>query len=77
MNSGSTNNFAIRDALCCTNIPGSKLIMPWDGVKFDETGQNILAKGIVGQIQNDKLKIVWPMEHAETGLIRPTPAWNE
>jgi len=48
---GATNPEAIREALLETNIPGDKLIMPWDGVKFDrETHQNTLGKGIICQI---------------------------
>jgi branched-chain amino acid transport system substrate-binding protein len=46
---GSTDSEAIREALLETNVPGDKLIMPWDGVKFDhETHQNILGKGSSG-----------------------------
>lgn len=74
---GSTDHYAIREALRGTNIPGSKLIMPWSGVRFDETGQNVLAKGILGQIQNDEFRIVWPPEHAETRAIWPAPAWGK
>ena len=73
---GSTDNYAIREALRATDIPASSLIMPWRGVRFDETGQNILADGIVGQIQNNELKIVWPLELAEKRAIWPAPPWD-
>lgn len=51
--------------------------MPWGGVKFDKTGQNILAEGLLGQIQNDEYKIIWPPHFAETRAIWPAPSWDE
>jgi branched-chain amino acid transport system substrate-binding protein len=74
---GSTNHYDIRDALRNTFLPGEKLIMPWEGVKFDEHGQNILAEGILGQIQNNRFRIIWPKELAETHVIWPAPSWDE
>lgn len=72
---GSTNNYAIRDALRSTNIPGSRLIMPWQGVRFDRNGQNIQAAGLIAQIVEGKYKIVWPMKYAEAEVIWPAPPW--
>ncbi len=40
---GSTRPEAIQKALAETNIPSSKLIMPWKGIRFDAAGQNTLA----------------------------------
>ncbi len=74
---GSTVNYAIRAALRATNIPADRLIMPWHGVRFDETGQNVLAKGILGQILNNEFKIVWPPKFAETKTVWPAPAWDK
>ena len=51
---GSTEPEAIRKALVTTDIPGSKLIMPWKGVKFDASGQNTLGQGILVQIVDGK-----------------------
>jgi branched-chain amino acid transport system substrate-binding protein len=40
---GSTKPEDLRAALVKTDIPGDQTIMPWKGIKFDETGQNIEA----------------------------------
>jgi branched-chain amino acid transport system substrate-binding protein len=75
---GSTNPEAIREALLETNIPGDKLIMPWDGVKFDqETHQNTLGKGIICQIIDQGYYTVWPRNFATKELIWPMPKWEE
>ncbi len=69
---------AIRDALASLNIPGSELIMPWKGVKFDQNGQNILGQGIVVQMMKDgKYHTVYPEDFATTEPVFPMPKWSE
>nr|QNO56906.1 hypothetical protein AAPMNBCG_00006 [Methanosarcinales archaeon ANME-1 ERB7] len=71
---GSTDSEAIREALLETNVPGDKLIMPWDGIRFDhETHQNILGKGIICQIIDQEYYTVWPWNLATKELIWPMP----
>src|SRR4029077_8624607 len=36
---GSTDPEKLRQALVATDIQGSQTIMPWQGIKFDSTGQ--------------------------------------
>jgi len=74
---GSTNPEAIREALIKTNLPADQLITPWRGVKFDETGQNILGESIVIQFQGGKPRLVWPFEQASKEIIFPFPKWSE
>ncbi len=74
---GSTKPDAIRKALQETNIPGDQLIVPWDGIKFDQTGQNILGKGITVQVLNGKYTTVWPFKLAAKDVVVPFPAWNK
>ncbi|HYB21930.1 MAG TPA: ABC transporter substrate-binding protein [Thermodesulfobacteriota bacterium] len=74
---GSTNPEAIREALVKTNIPADQLITPWRGVKFDETGQNILGECIVIQFHDAKPRLVWPFEQASTQILYPFPKWSE
>ncbi len=63
---------SIRQALVQTDIPEDQVIMPWEGVRFDpETGQNILGKGIIVQVQDGKYRTVWPKSLKERPLI-----WN-
>jgi branched-chain amino acid transport system substrate-binding protein len=73
---GSTQPEAIREALIKTNIPADQLITPWRGVKFDETGQNILGDAIVIQWQGGKSYTVWPFNLATKDLIYPIPKWS-
>ena len=61
----------IRRALINTDIPCGTLILPWDGIRFDETGQNIFADSMVVQVINKTNKIVWPKDLAETNVIIP------
>jgi len=69
---------AIRDALTKLDISPEKIIMPWRGVRFDDTGQNILATGIVVQMMMDgKYYTVFPREIATKDIIFPMPKWSE
>jgi branched-chain amino acid transport system substrate-binding protein len=68
---------AIRAALAATDIPGSKLIMPWQGVKFDATGQNTLGQGILVQIIDGKYNTVWPFAMASREVTWPMPKWDQ
>ena len=74
---GSTEPEAVRRALAATDIPGSKLIMPWRGVKFDATGQNTLGQGILVQIAGGKYNTIWPFDLATRDVIWPMPKWNQ
>ncbi|MFC2047508.1 ABC transporter substrate-binding protein [Chloroflexota bacterium] len=72
---GSTSQKAIHKALLKTDIPGEKLIMPWNGVRFDrETHQNTLGNGIICQIINQEYCTVWPSKLATTEVIWPMPS---
>ncbi|WP_216830807.1 ABC transporter substrate-binding protein [Alkalihalobacterium elongatum] len=73
----SINRDEIRRALRQTNIPGQRLIMPWQGVRFDSTGQNTLAGALLAQIINQEYKIIWPLSVAEAKIVWPAPSWDE
>lgn len=73
---GSTQAAAIRSALQTLSIPGSQLIMPWEGVEFDFRGQNKFAAGVMAQILNQEYKVVWPFPLAEADIVWPAPAWD-
>jgi len=74
---GSTKPDAIREKLAATNLPADQLIVPWDGVKFDPTGQNTLAKGIIVQFQDGAYHTVWPWNVATREIVWPMPAWSK
>jgi branched-chain amino acid transport system substrate-binding protein len=74
---GSTDPEAIRRALVETDIPGDQIIMPWKGIKFDETGQNIYGRILLFQLQKGNLEIVYPWNLATAKLVFPCPTWAE
>ena len=73
----STEPEAIRKALSETNIPADHLIMPWNGVKFDDNGQNVLGRGILVQIIDGKYNTVWPFNMASREVVWPMPKWDQ
>jgi branched-chain amino acid transport system substrate-binding protein len=72
----STDPEKIREALVATDIKAGDLIMPWEGVQFDKTGQNILTRGIFVQTLDGTPKMVWPSDFAAAKLVWPRPAWR-
>lgn len=73
----STSPEDIRIALRETDIPKEKIIFPWEGIKFDETGMITTGRGIIVQIQDQKYMPVWPFEIATVEPILPIPGWDE
>ncbi len=57
---GSTEPDAIRTALRTTDVPGDQTIMPWNGVRFDATGQNIAASPVLQQVSEGKYRTIYP-----------------
>jgi len=73
----TTEAEAVVKALLSTNIPGDQVIYPWKGIQFDpQSHQNIHARGILVQIQNQDYVTVWPFESAAANVIWPFPAWK-
>jgi branched-chain amino acid transport system substrate-binding protein len=67
----------IRTALRETDIPKEKVILPWDGIKFNEKGQLITGRAIMAQILNQKYEPIWPFEIASEEAVLPIPSWDE
>ena len=77
---GSTKPADIQKAANALKIPGKELVVPWAGIQFaasdDEIGQNVLGSGLIGQYQKDKggnivLEIVYPFDVATADMIFP------
>ena len=68
---GSTKAEDIRVALTKTDIPGDQTIMPWKGVKFDSTGQNIEATPVIQQVKDGVYHTIYPFD-----LAVQAPVWN-
>jgi branched-chain amino acid transport system substrate-binding protein len=63
-NAGSLDNQRVRSALLSLNVPGEQTIMPWSGIQFDETHQNVLSQSLIEQFQGQTYKIVYPSDAA-------------
>lgn len=57
---GSSKAEDIRRALVATDVPGEQTIMPWTGIKFDETGQNTEATPVIQQVFGGGYTTVYP-----------------
>lgn len=75
-NAGSTDNQRIRSALLSLDLQGDETVMPWAGIQFDETHQNVLAQSLVEQYISGAFKIVYPSDSAaaNTSAVYPAPA---
>jgi branched-chain amino acid transport system substrate-binding protein len=72
---GSTDPEKIRDALTKTDLKQEQLMMGYQGVKFDNTGQNILASTYLIQLQDKQYQLVWPESAANAKLQWPMAGW--
>jgi branched-chain amino acid transport system substrate-binding protein len=59
---GSTDPGRVRAAMLNLDIPGRETIMPWSGVRFDASRQNVAANGVVEQRVGQTFKVVFPNE---------------
>jgi branched-chain amino acid transport system substrate-binding protein len=69
-NAGSTDSQRVRAALLNLDIPGREMIMPWSGVRFDASHQNVAANGVVEQRVQGLFRVVFPDE-----LQQAKPVW--
>ena len=74
---GSTDPAAIQRALQGTDLKPGQLIVGYDGVRFDATGQNALAATYLTQLQGKQYVTVWPAERATGKLALPYKAWQQ
>lgn len=61
---GSTEPAKLQAALRATNIPGNETIMPWTGIKFDASGQNVEGTPVIQEVVNGAYVTVWPFNLA-------------
>src|SRR6201991_374656 len=73
---GSTEPAKIQAALKATDLKPDQIMMGYKGVKFDDKGQNVLASGLIIQLQDGENYVaVWPKANAETAPIAPYKGW--
>ena len=73
---GSTEPEKIQAALKATDLKPDQLIMGYNGVKFDATGQNILSATYLIQLQGKQYVSVWPQDRATAKLDLPMKGWH-
>jgi branched-chain amino acid transport system substrate-binding protein len=59
----------LRTALLGLDLAGRSTIMPWEGIRFDASGQNVQASGIVEQRVLGTTKVVFPPGLADAGAV--------
>jgi branched-chain amino acid transport system substrate-binding protein len=73
---GSTDPAKIQAALKATDLKPEQLMMGYKGVKFDDKGQNILAAGVMIQLQDGENYVaVWPKANAAKAPVVPYKGW--
>ena len=74
---GSTEPEKIREALTRTDLKPDQLMMGYNGVKFDQTGQNVLASTYLIQLKGKQYQLVWPPKAAIASLDWPMKGWKQ
>jgi branched-chain amino acid transport system substrate-binding protein len=73
---GSTEPAKIQAALKATDLKPDQLMIGYKGVKFDDKGQNILASGVIIQLQDGENYVtVWPKAGAAKPPEMPYKGW--
>ena len=68
----------IAAALRTIDLPvGGNPFVLRDGIKFNELGDNVKAKGLVMQILDGQQRIVYPDDIATTKPVWPMPPWSK
>ncbi|MBV8406713.1 MAG: ABC transporter substrate-binding protein [Alphaproteobacteria bacterium] len=72
---GSTEPAKIQAALKATNLPADQMVTGYDGVKFDDKGQNVLASSLITQMRGGQYVAIWPKARATADVILPYKGW--
>jgi branched-chain amino acid transport system substrate-binding protein len=72
---GSTEPAKIQAALKATNLTAEQVVTGYNGVKFDEKGQNVLASSLITQMKGGVYIPVWPKEKAAGEIVLPYKGW--
>jgi branched-chain amino acid transport system substrate-binding protein len=70
----STQAKRIRSQLLSLDIPGKDTIMPWAGIRFDETHENSGATSVVEQFMDKAFRPVFPIDAANKDKLFVYPA---
>jgi len=74
---GSADRKKLRDAIAATSLKtGEKMYMQLRGAKFQPTGENSIAGGLVFTVKSKEWVTVAPKEYAKTTAAWPKPKWG-
>ena len=73
---GSTDHAKLQAALRATDMPRSAMIIGYDGVKFDASGQNIKSATYLTQLQGKSYVTIWPADAAVAKVQWPMTGWR-
>jgi branched-chain amino acid transport system substrate-binding protein len=73
---GSTEPDKIQAALKATDLKADQLMIGYNGVKFDDTGQNSLASTFLIQLKGKEYVSVWPADRATSKIELPMKGWH-
>ena len=73
---GSIEPDKIQAALKATDLKPDQLMIGYNGVKFDDTGQNVLASTFLIQLKGKEYVSVWPADRATSKLEWPMKGWR-
>jgi branched-chain amino acid transport system substrate-binding protein len=73
---GATEPEKIQAALKATDLKPNQLMIGYNGVRFDDTGQNTLASTYLVQLKGKEYVSVWPASRATATLELPMKGWR-
>lgn len=72
---GTTEKTALREALLNLDYNMDALMIPWNGIEFNEYGQNTQSNGFVTQYYDGAYHTVYPEAGASMEPVFPMPEW--
>ena len=73
---GSTKPEKVQRALIDTDLKVNQLMIGYNGIQYDETGQNKLASTLLVQLKEKKYIPVWPDKMAVMAAEMPFKGWS-
>ena len=73
---GSADSAKLQAALKATAMPRSAMIIGYDGVRFDDAGQNIQGATYLTQLQGKDYVTIWPYDAAAAKVAWPMTGWR-
>jgi branched-chain amino acid transport system substrate-binding protein len=73
---GSTEPAKLQAALQATDLPQSKMVTGYLGVKFDANGQNVLGATYLTQLRGTGYVTVWPPAPGVAAVTWPMSGWR-